>query len=210
MIRLNVRYLRDEEIAEAVAKFRHQYGLYNLPIDIERLIEFDLDMEIIPIQGLEDWVHTTGFISNDFTSIYVDERVQMTQEYRYRFTLAHEVGHYVLHQEYFSQLEFSDFNEWKTVCTEIDNSDHSKLEYQGYMFGGMVLVPKKELKDQFEIILPQLEPLIEQAKSSRIARHHYLSYAIDAAAQMLSPVFQVSIDVLTRRINHESLYKLIP
>ena len=84
------------------------------------------------------------------------------------------------------------------------------MESQGYAFGGLALVPQMELKKYFEEYLPQVMPLIEQAKNNGITRKDYLIYAKDALATFLSPIFEVSTDVINRRIDFDSLCDLIP
>ena len=84
------------------------------------------------------------------------------------------------------------------------------MEFQGYAFGGLVLVPRKELETQFNKFLPDVMPLVEQAKSNNISRENYLEYAKDTLANSLAPVFQVSTDVISKRIDYDLLTAKLP
>ncbi len=101
-------------------------------------------------------------------------------------------------------------NYWATFLNKLDSRDHSKMEYQGYAFAGLILVPKRHLAEQFDLYSQQVLALVEEAKNKGVSRHNYLKYAIEYMATTLSPVFDVSTDALTRRINSDRLYQKIP
>ncbi|MBS3918141.1 MAG: hypothetical protein KG012_04570 [Deltaproteobacteria bacterium] len=65
------------------------------PVDIEAIAEFDLGLNIFPFPNLQVIFDIEGFISGDLNVIYVDEFIYYQRPARYRFTLAHEIGHYV-------------------------------------------------------------------------------------------------------------------
>jgi Zn-dependent peptidase ImmA (M78 family) len=57
--------------------------------------------------GLQTNFDTAAYITSDLTEIRVDQSVYETRENRYRFSLAHELAHKILHAEVFQQLSFS-------------------------------------------------------------------------------------------------------
>ncbi|MBP8960424.1 MAG: ImmA/IrrE family metallo-endopeptidase [Bacteroidales bacterium] len=63
-----------------------------------------------------------GFISNNFQNIYVDEFLSIITRYyiRVRFTIAHEIGHYILHRSTIDSLKFNDEEEWKEFRLKIE------------------------------------------------------------------------------------------
>jgi Zn-dependent peptidase ImmA (M78 family) len=143
--------------------------------------------------------------SSDCTSIFVDDFIYQKRYFRYRFTLAHELGHRVLHKSYFDKIKFSSVSEWPSVMARIDSWDRDKMEYQAYMFAGMVLVPKEILRVEFNKQLQLIKSHIEQAKLNGIRREDYLATMLDAIANGLSPKFEVSRSVLSKRIVFEQL-----
>lgn len=91
-----------------------------------------------------------GFISKDLTEIRVDEAVYQTQEARYRFTIAHELSHAILHAEILKKADFENLEQWKAfVANGIGDADYARLEYQANFLAGLILVPEKPLKIEF-------------------------------------------------------------
>jgi hypothetical protein len=210
MITLDVEFLSDEKLKALVEQFRLKLKLKDVPVPIDVLIEKDLNIDIIPIPGLQKSFEIEGFITSDFTSIYVDDYLfDRKYYYRYRFTLAHEIGHFALHKKYFDLYAFRSMEEWRNFVTELDPRDHSKMEYQAYVFAGLLLVPPSELASIFNEKLSSVESLINQAKSKGLKRAEYLAYAIDYMANSLVPYFEASLDVLKRRIQADRLDKLL-
>jgi len=68
-----------------------------IPVPIEEIAEFKLGVNIIPIPNLQKTFEVEGFISSDLQNIYVDQFILYERPTRYRFTLAHEIGHIFLH-----------------------------------------------------------------------------------------------------------------
>ena len=106
MIKLEIQYLEDEEIAKHADGFLQKYHKSkSTPVPIEEIIDLDFNIDIIPLPGVQDLCDVEGFISPDFKAIYVDKYVYDNRPYRFRFTLAHEIGHLIIHKEKLSQIE---------------------------------------------------------------------------------------------------------
>lgn len=211
MVQLNVDFLSYEKIASEAQRFLVKFGHENsIPIPIEEIVEYKLKADIIPILDLHRSFDIDGATSSDLSTIYVDEFVYMNRPTRYRFTLAHESGHIFLHEPYFRQLDFDSVQSWKEIQTRIDPDDYSKMEYQGYAFGGLVLVPRHQLKAVFEDNISKIRPLIEKVQRMGLSRDTYIDSAIDRMASILAPIFDVSTGVMVRRIGFDKLEGLIP
>ena len=108
--------LRAETIRENAEEFRNKYvnPPELIPVPIEEIIEFKLNIDIIPIFGLKQLIDIEGFITSDLKSIYIDNHAYNDDRFlkRVRFTFAHEIGHLILHREELSKLEFSNYKEW--------------------------------------------------------------------------------------------------
>jgi len=205
MINLNVQFLSDAYIASVADSFLKENSVESIPVNIERIIEFNYRMDIVPIPGMLDLAETDGLCSSDCTKIYVDDFIYHKRYFRYRFTLAHELGHRVLHKCYFDKLRFSSVTQWISMIEQIDTWDCDKMEYQAYMFGGMILVPTEILRIEFKKQLRLIKSHIDQAKLNGIRREDYLPIMLDAIANELSPKFEVSRGVLSRRIRNDCL-----
>jgi len=152
----------------------------------------------LPLPGLRDLLEVDGFISSDLSCITVDQFVLERRLNRYRFTLAHELGHLYMHRDIYAELKFGTLNEWKQFQREVDEADHGWLEYQAYAFAGLVLVPTGHLKARFQSAAEAAERIGFSQQSEPEA---FLEYLIEA----LREVFQVSDAVIARRLRYENL-----
>jgi len=210
MIELDVKYIPYNKIVEEAVSFAIQYGIEEeIPVPIEEVVEFDLGFDIILTENMQRDFDVEGFTTFKDKSIYVDDFIYKNRPYRYRFTLAHEVGHIVLHKSLLEGIELISVTQWEQFIDQVDIKDYNALEFQGYAFGGLVLVQPHKLKTLFEENIEYIKPLVDQARSEGLDREQYLDYAINAMASILSPKFDVSNDVLSRRIIYDDLDKLI-
>ncbi len=162
-----------------------------IPVPIEEIAEFSLHLNIIPIPGIQNALEIDGFMSSDFKSISVDQFVMEKRETRYRFTLAHEIGHLVLHQEILSQFNFNTLDGWKQFQTDIDIEAYGWLEWQAYSFGGLVLAPREALASRRVICEQQISQ--EGLTPTSEAAQFYV-------VKMLARDFNVSEAVIEKRL----------
>jgi len=211
MGKLEIQYLPYQQIRQRAEDFLLRYHpSKELPVPIEEIVEFKLGVDIVPIPNLQRDFEIEGFTSSDLKTIYVDQFILSERPTRYRFTLAHEIGHIVLHKRIFKEIRISSVKSWKTFVDLVDPQDYSALEFQGYAFGGLILVPPSELKRLMEINLPDIKHFIKISKSRNIDRDQYLDYAKEKIAQELAPIFDVSTEVIVKRIEYDKLERLIP
>lgn len=209
MISLGVRYLEYAEIASVANSFLRDRQLISIPINIEWIIESVYRTDIIPLPSLQIAFFIEGFSTPSFSAIYVDDYVWKSNENRYRFTLAHELGHELMHRKYLNQLRYSSVAEWAQVIADIYPKDHNKMEFQAYSFAGLLLVPPRHLKTEFSAELQHLDLEFDQARQNGLKRRDYVRYISDQLAYSLAPKFQVSPNVMTRRIQYDGLDELI-
>jgi Zn-dependent peptidase ImmA (M78 family) len=193
-----------EQINEAAEHFLKKYHSGNsLPIPIEEIIEFRFGMDIVSFPNLQAMFDVDGFMAGDMSCIYVDEFVYMNREGRYRFTLAHEIGHVALHKDMLEQIRPRSHEEWEDFISHVDNEAYEWLEWQAYAFGGLVLAPREHLLKHCDELMSSLIKKIELAKSSSLPKESYAEYVIDAMASRLIKTYDVSIGVLRKRITKE-------
>lgn len=199
---LPIEYLSKTNIQSRANQFLdryHQTG--GIPIPIEEIIELQLKLDIIPVSGLNSLHGTEGFITSDMTEIYVDQDTQERVAKRYRFTLAHEMGHAVLHQKVYRELGVADCASWLRVQNEVENDDHYWLEQQANTFAGFVLVPTKALLDAY-----QRRESVAQARGAVLSLSK--PDTLHIVAGDIAREFDVSTSVVEIRLRFE--YKLDP
>lgn len=205
-----VTYLTNREIRKKVQDFLKTYGIDDIPVPIERIIEADMGIDIIPIPGLSKNYDVEGFLSSDLKCISVDQRILEDVPTRYRFTLAHEVGHLVLHGEVYKRASIGSVQDWMDFLKCHDEEDRSNMEHEGYTFAGLLLVPPWHLHRHFLEALPKIQSLIDKARAQRIQRSVYLGNAVNRIGAILARTFDVSTDVISRRIKADGLVAEIP
>jgi Zn-dependent peptidase ImmA (M78 family) len=171
-----------------------------LPVDIEAIAEFDLGLNIFPFPNLQQTFDIEGFISGDLNVIYVDEFIYYQRPTRYRFTLAHEIGHYVFHSDLIVSFHPQSVADWKAFVLDIDEETYGWLEWQAYSFAAAVLVPRISLKQNFRKELKLLQPKIDFIRSKGLSIESSQDYIVNAIATKLVEIYDVSADVLNKRI----------
>jgi Zn-dependent peptidase ImmA (M78 family) len=202
-----VPFLTNDQINDVTLRLLKDYHPEDtLPIPIEEIAELKLHLDIIPTPELQRKFQVDGFLSRDFSSIYVDDFVQSSRPTRYRYTLAHEVGHLTLHRSLLEEMaDFNTVEEWQSFVIGMNGRDRDALEYQGYAFAGYLLVPKHHIVREFLTFLPEIEDQLMQAKDAGITRAKYIDFAVGAMATKLARLFDVSTEVIERRIKADGL-----
>lgn len=193
-----VDFKSPDELRSAAEDFltRH-HAAGTIPVPIEEIVEFDLGLEIRPFRGLKQRFDIDGALSQDLRTILVDEEL-MRWPNRYRTTLAHEVGHQVLHGDYMQSIAARDVGGWKVAVLGIDPQTYARMEAQAYMFAAYVLVPR----------MPLLESYREAA---RLALSHGIDLEVMGDAAMsyvvgyIAKEYQVSTEVLLKRLQQEGI-----
>jgi len=206
-----VPYRSYEEIGRISSDFLRKNNLDKcLPVDIEAALEFTLAVGIIPIPGFQQSYSVEGSLSMDLSVIYVDDYVFRAVETRYRFTLAHELGHILLHKNLFNHLNVGTIADWKREYRKISENAYFSLEMQAYDFAGLVLVPPDHLKLNFmKMVSDNKAKFIEAAKKG-MTRTKILDYFMSQAIYRLGRIFNVSTYVIEKRIGKDNLIQQIP
>ncbi len=206
-MKLPLERLRKDDIRVRADEFNSKYNPERIiPVPIDMMIESKLNIDIVPLANLKESLDNDGFISRDFTTIYLDQDVYLSFETRYRFSLAHEIGHLWLHKKIYDCFDFSSVEQWIEIYLSIDDDDYSWLEYQANMFAGFVLIPDYALQPRFNEILGQTETAIQAARDGNLTRDHYVDYVVESIARKLAPSFDVSAVCMSKRINLDNRY----
>lgn len=194
-------FLKKEKIRAAADEFRQAYWKESPPVDVEHIIEFGLGMEIVPLDGLRSQTSNDAFISANLRSIRIDSGIYSKPSYAYRvrFSLAHELGHLVLHGDIVPLITPTTPEEWLEIQQTIPAREYNYLELHAYEFAGRLLVPKGYL----------VEKLRAQKESLSKLYNEYPDIEDDLVAEYIAGCvvrdFDVTDDVLARRIKFEGI-----
>jgi len=203
--RFKAPFIEQQEIWRRADDFRSRVWPSNeIPNGVMEIVEFELDLEVRPISRLKEDNDIDALLLGNWKTIVVDQAQYMDERYanRLRFSLAHELGHYVLHQAAFQQMARGSVQEWIEFMRDISEKEYSFLEYHAYEFAGRFLVPPEALHREFDAAIL----LAEQNGMSRnqLQGDAHLQYL----AKPVSRKFAVSSGVIERRLTKEKLWPL--
>lgn len=192
--------LNYEDIRKRANEFLQDYNPHgSIPVDIEDIAEFKLGLEIVPQEGLEYRFNIDSFLTKDLKQIYIDRRIYDFEQ-RCRYSVAHEIGHLVLHKKLYESINFNSVEEWKEIYDNFDSEDYRWFEFQAYSFAGLILVPKGYL-------IKRMEDCRNIYQGYNINDVNLLEddVILDYVSQWISRRFNVTREVVRRRIINDKL-----
>jgi hypothetical protein len=195
-------YISQQQCWAAADQFRQQYWpAGDIPVDVLAVAEFDLNLEIRTITGLKEDADVDALLLGDWKTLIVDHQQYMDDRFvnRLRFSIAHELGHFVLHKAVFDSIPRESAEEWISFMQEMPDKEYGLLEYHANEFAGRLLVPVDELCVQFEKVLLEVE---RKGMTRGSLTDAHLSYLCIPLAKH----FAVSQEVIERRLSKEKLW----
>jgi Zn-dependent peptidase ImmA (M78 family) len=178
-------HVRKKQIRSVVARIREEHALVTAPIDVEELAR-QLAARVMKVETDDD--ELSGFLYRDPQSGEAVIGINKGHsETRKRFTLAHELGHLVLHS--FDNLHYdrkgygSGFGRVR-MRDSASSTGENRDEVEANFFAAELLMP---------------EELLYQELRSR-GMHDFLESDFDAAVKLLAKQFKVSPQALTVRL----------
>ncbi|MFW6107028.1 MAG: ImmA/IrrE family metallo-endopeptidase [bacterium] len=178
-----VKYLKREEIENATLCLLADYGrkydeVIEPPVPVDAILEghlgltFDFD-KLSELIGAPDVLGAT-WIQEKIVLVdqSLDPEEYPLKEGRYRFTLAHELGHWDLHRHLFlahagQPLLFGEKAEPSIVCRI--SSRKEPMEWQADMFSGYLLMPKEMVFAAWEARHGSLEPYVAKEEMADLS-----------------------------------------
>ena len=153
---MNVPWISKEKVALKATELINGFqalAKYDVkpPIPLEDIIERYLGLRLLyndltRVFGKE----VLGAVYVEAKAICINERLfESSSEGRLVFTIAHEVGHWVLHRQY---IEAQEKNASKQVIVSKKGNSKDTIEWQADYFASCLLMPEKEIREAFEKI----------------------------------------------------------
>ena len=152
----------EDLIEEAADSLLDQYSVFagelNLPVPVESIAEHFLkyDLEITD-QGLFADPSFLGGISFETNTIFVNASIE-DHEGRYTFTIAHEIGHHVLHRDIYNDLVA---DRSQILCRE--EKQKPLIERQADRFAAALMMPRYRLSDEVKKFNPKIPETLGDA-----------------------------------------------
>ena len=196
---LTLQHLTYSEIGKKANSFLLKYHpSFEIPIPVENIVDVNMGIQIFPYPGLYKVHGQNGFLSKDRTTINVDEYQYDNYYPKCRFTIAHELGHYVLHERQYANLPFNAPDEYEKWLLAESPEAIDWFEKQSDWFAEQLLVPTQSLIEVCTQVVKRHE-----TKLSELTRvpDDFWSYASNEIATN----FDVNPPVVEIRIRREKI-----
>jgi Zn-dependent peptidase ImmA (M78 family) len=225
---LKVKYLPKQNIEWNAQKLLAEYGgrygeVVAPPIPVEEILEkhLKLTLEIDNLAARLGHPDILGALWVPDKLVAIDESLEPSEhpskEGRYRYTVGHEIGHWVQHRHYF--LENPDqrllFPKNTPEATVICRTSQSKdpMERQADYFSAYLLMPKEMVYSAWEKHHGSMTPYVFNLRNRENLRamgfvepdEILASMAIEFVAGEIAPIFRVSVKAMQIRLEELKL-----
>lgn len=188
------------ELRTIAADFLARYNpTGTIPVPVEDIIEFEFDLDIIPVPGLYKNYDIDAYVSRDLADIWVDLDMQESKPRRYRYGLAHELAHVLIHRDVIAQLKYTSLAEWKAIHTGMDDLARNAFEGQAHDLGCLILVPSARLRELFD------EAQVKFSAQG-LAKEQVFEHGRYTVEDNLARAFGVERFVITARMDRDRLW----
>jgi len=185
---IKIPFIDREKIKRKADLFREKFWDDSVPVDVEKIIDVKLKIDIIPLPNLGD-----AFISSDWKSIYVDQNKYLNGiQNRLRFSLAHEIGHFILHKNIYNSFKITSLEKFYQFIDKIPDEQYGFLETQANIFANFLLVPRNELVVEKKKKLKDFETVLDNIDQKLI--YSYLAEPISKTFGVSSKVIEIALN----------------
>ena len=211
------KFLREQDIEAAtlclLAAYGERFGVVqHPPIPVEGILESHLDLRLslddLPkLLDVPDVLGATWVLDR---RVVIDQNLDPSEnpkkEGRYRFTVAHEVGHWELHRHaYLGEARqgglFGQAAKPSIVCRARSKKD--PMEWQADTFAGYLLMPKEMVFETWREVQGGLDPYVAVDEITDLSARWGLAEdetPTVSVARDLAPRFQVSGQAMQIRL----------
>ena len=201
---MNIEYMPNEELWKWADEFRDMYAPDKLPpVDVVYIAEVDLGMEPLLTPQLFSKIGMDAALASDLKSLYIDEDSYLKWESgvhwiekRMRFSIAHELGHLILHGDKIKGDGFQTLEDFKRWAGSPEN--YNTAEYQADEFAGRLLVPIDLLNEEFDRFRQKAEQFDPNWMGIAGMRGRI--------AEQIAPRFGVNSQVIEVRFDREGIW----
>jgi Zn-dependent peptidase ImmA (M78 family) len=142
MKKFRPQFIKKENIWRMADDFRSKYWDESIPVDIEEIIEFGLEIEIEPRDGLRERCKKDAILVYPLRIIIDNGYLKQPRfQNRVRFSLAHEIGHLIVHKDLVDLYPFESEDDYLRFNDSLSDQEYNWMEWQAHEFAGRLLVP---------------------------------------------------------------------
>ncbi|OHB45938.1 MAG: hypothetical protein A2Y13_05290 [Planctomycetes bacterium GWC2_45_44] len=204
---MKIKYLRESQIETAAFNLLVAYGqkygeISKPPIPVDAILESHLclNFSFDDLPKLFNKPDVLGATWVKKRKICIDQSLDPTEhpsaEGRFRFTVAHELGHWILHKSQIEEVSgglFETDTKPSIVCRT--QSAKEPIEWQADAFAGFLLMPKELVHNTWKNIFGSLEPYIAVNEIADLSARWGLaedSHPTVKVTKKLAQIFNVS------------------
>jgi len=190
---------------ERLRSFKRIAGCGAPPIDTPFIADYGLRLNIVPVPNLFRDLQIDAALSGS-GDLIVDERYHRLFEEdknhwgakRLRFSVGHEIGHYVMHQEEIRRYACKSIEEFRSRHESFTNDQRAEL--QANEFAGQLLVPGDLLLEWYDYY----------AKRALKLDRHWAEHegARERMARSIASHFGVNPSVIETRLDREGIWQI--
>lgn len=137
----------------AVAFLNAYFDRENLEVDIELIVEGKLKWSIVSIPLIENY-GAEAFVTRN-KIIYIDPYLLDMRERKYRFTLAEEVAHYLLHKDVYGKCDT--LEDHLDIYEQITGREYWRMDRNAKYLAAAILMPATSFEEQAFAIYDKID-----------------------------------------------------
>jgi len=197
---VEVPFISKDEIKKRADEFRQKFWGDLLPVNAEDVVEVKLKMKIVPTPNIRRFYGVDAWTAINLKMMYVDNDLFLDnrQKNRLKFSLAHELGHCVLHQNIYKQVNINNIYKFSEILLDlISEEKYNYLEVQANKFANYFLIPRERLKIEKAKLIERLK---NDSEFSKLADSKMQNSFL---AISLANVFGVSSEAMEIALNED-------
>lgn len=182
-----------ELLAETFIKEFHKPP-ESIPVEIDLIVQRDLHIDILPFSCLESKYGLHGYLALSLKTIYIEQYIMDVDNFerRYRFILAEEIAHLILHKELFSGVKEPE--DYFKALDKITEFEHGRMDLDAKRLAEGILLPAEIFRKETLRVLADLPKTNEPP----IIKRMKLFYK-------LADMFNISEEAISYRYRHLGL-----
>ncbi len=194
-----ITFIDAKEIEKRSLNLREKTGRVEVPVEVEKIVEINFKINIWPKPRLRDECDVDALLLSSFRDIIVDKKMHDDERNRnrFRFSLAHELGHLVLHKEKWKEFSIKGTEDYREFLKKIDGKKYGFLEKQADIFANYLLVPREKLKkEKTKIIYAYIGNKMRVQEFDKRVLNSYLAKPLAKKFKVSEQVMEIALQYL--------------
>lgn len=139
---LNPRFYTNAELNEIAKNFLKAYNpSFEIPTNVELILEKKFNISISPFPNLKKNFGVEAFLTLNSKTVYVDSELLdlRSNEHRYRFTIAEELAHFILHKDLFTGIRTPE--DYLKLYNQMSPEGYKRMDCDAKYLASAILMP---------------------------------------------------------------------